>query len=244
MKTPILIALTALCLTASIAHAQTAANKSEGVQLKDIPDIGPLFRSSPRTLADQSLFGPTMPPRPRLPPTNSVSLKISVLPTPKGEVFQLEAAGQSRAAILKKITDVMGARAVIDPQLEKKFVITQVFRGLSWDDLLSSVNYGVEMVKSPSGTYFFADKPFDLASAEPFNYDLQTRDFADRESKLRADPRFDPFVFPRGGLDPKDRLGRPIEPQPHWEQREFNGHEFYYIPAPSNERLPEAEAPQ
>ena len=237
MKIQILIGLAAACAPSVVANAQTIPNQSYGVQLRDIPGIGPLFRApvTPVPFGNSSLFGPGMPPRPKLPAWNDIKLKLSVLKTPKGDVFQLEANGQSRAAILKKITDVMGVRAVIDPQLEKKITITQVFRGLSWDDLLASVNYGIEMVKSPSGTYFFADRPVGLAFNTPSNYSSQPDDLVDPTKNFRAGPRFDPFVYPYGGLPAPDLKGWgvPPVPQPHWEKREFNGHEFYYVPSPT-----------
>ncbi len=232
MKIQILIALGAVAALAGAANAQTADSKNGNVQLKDIPNIGESFRLSIEIGHSEQnpLFGSEMPPVPKRRFANNDKLKLSVLKSLKGDILQLEANEQSRAAILKKITDVMGVRAVIDPKLEKELTITQVFRGLSWDELLASFNFGVEMVKSPSGTYFFGDKPTGLNLKIPSNYSSQPNDYATEQKKLRQDPNFDPFVIPRGGLNPRDRMGRPIEPQPHWEKREFNGHEFYYIP--------------
>ncbi len=239
MKTPLFLALAALCAASSIAHAQTVENKGDGAQLRDIPNIGPLFRAPITPAAPgNSLFGLEMPPRPQLGANNQPRLRLSVLPSPQGEILQLEAVRQSRAAILRKITDVMGARAVIDPQLEKNWEITQVFRGLNWDELLSSMNYGVEMVKSPAGTYFFADKPIaESAFRTPLDFDTQPPAFADPSAKLREDPRYDPFVIPYGGLNPNLKgWGVEPQPQPDWQKREFNGHEFYYIPMPTAPR--------
>ncbi len=228
MKTQITIALAALAALAATANAQTIPDNGDGVQLRDIPNLGELFRS-PTNPYVQPLFGPEMPPRPKLDSASPAHIKISVLPTLQGEVFQVEAVRQSRAAILKKITDVMGVRAVIDPQLENKITLTQAFRGLNWDDLLASVNYGVEMVKSPAGTYFFADKP--VASGGTVTYrrmpDGTWQRADDSRDTLRITPRFDSFVFPRGGLNPDYQ---PPMPQSDWQKREFNGHEFYYIP--------------
>ena len=240
MKNQILIALSAVSVLSGAANAQTVPDNGDGVQLRDFLKVGPLFNFpiTPAPSDERSLFGPDMPPSPKIPPASTrtakfTKLKLSVLKSSKGDIFQLEVADQSRAAILKKITDVMGVRAVIDPQLEKEWIITQVFRGLSWDDLLRSVNYGVEMVKSPSGTYFFADKPIDSATFKiPSDYSSQPGDFVDPREELRKDPRFDPFVYPYGGLPAPGLKGWGVEPapQPGWEKREFNGHEFYYIP--------------
>ena len=235
MKTQLTLTLGVLCALSGIAHAQTYYGSSKGVQLKDIPDIGPLFRARPFIPSDNSLFGPEMPLRPKLDSTSFPRLTLSALPSPRGEVLQLEAVRQNRAAILKKITDVMGVRAVIDPRLEERIEITQVFRGLSWDDLLASVNYGVEMVKSPAGTYFFADAPITpLTLKIPSYYDLGNSNSSISEEQLRQDPRCDPFVYPFGGLPQPNLKGWGVEPkpQPNWEKREFNGHEFYHIPLP------------
>ena len=235
MKIQISLLLGAVAVLSGAANAQTVQDNGDGVQLCDIPKSGELFPFSVEIGHSEQnpLFGPDMPPVPKREFANNTKLKLSVLKSPKGDIVQLEANNQSRAAILKKITDVMGARAIIDPKLEKELTITQVFRGLSWDELLASVNFGVEMVKSPAGTYFFAAKSTGLT----FNYSPQLYDYAAEQEKLRQDPRFDPFIFPRGGLNPKDQMGRPIEPQPHWEKREFNGHDFYYIPG-----LPQLES--
>lgn len=232
MKTQILIALGAVAIFAGAANAQTVPSNGDGVHLRNVPDIGPLFRVPIRPVpsGESSLFGPDMPPRPKL-NSSPTSMKLSILKSPMGDVFQLEAVGQSRAAILKKITDIMGVRAVIDPALGKSFVITQVFRGLSWDELLAAMNFGVEMVKSPAGTYFFADKPFGMIYTFPLNDDSENERFLEKMEKLRKDPRYDPFVAPYGGLNPnlKGWNAEPI-PLPNWQKREFNGHDFYYIP--------------
>ena len=225
MKIQILIALGGVAALAGAAHAQDVQDKSNAPQLGNIPDLGEFFRA-PITRVNpyvNPLFGPEMPPRPQLERSNVARTKLSVLPSPRGEVFQLEAVNQNRAAILKKITDVMGVRAIIDPQLAKKIEITQVFRGLSWDELLASVNYGVEMVKSPAGTYFFADAPIALLTLKvPSNYDSRNPDSPSPEEQLRSGP----FVYE---INPSYQ---PPQPQPDWQKREFNGREFYRIPVP------------
>lgn len=226
MKTPFLLALGAVAALAGVANAQIIPNDGDGFQLRDIPDTNGLFRApiTPVPSEEQSLFGPDMPPRPKIPAWDNVKLKLSILKSPKGDVFQLEVNGQSRAAIVKKITDVMGVRAIIDPQLEKKIEITQVFRGLSWDELLASVNYGIEMVKSPSGTYFFADAPIaPLTLKIPLYYDSRDPTSPNLAKQLHSGP----FVYE---INPGYQ---PPQPQPDWEKREFNGHEFYYVPAPA-----------
>lgn len=232
MKTQILIALGAVAALSGAANAQNVPNNGD-VQLNSTPDIRSLFLG-PITVTpgvDASLFGPDMPPSPKSGDPNQATLKLSVLKSTKGDVFQLEVARQSRAVILKKVTDVMGVRAVIDPALARTFEITQVFRGLSWDELLTSMNYGIEMVKSPAGTYFFADKSTGLSFKFPSNYNSQSEELVDPREKLSKDPHFDPFVLPYGGLNPKLKgWGVEPKPQPHWQKREFNGHEFYYIP--------------
>lgn len=224
MKNSIAIALLGVAAIAGTAVAQTTAVPNGKVPLREIPGIGSLFG----TPSAGPLFGPEMPPRPPLGSTNIARLKLSVLPSPQGEILQLEAVRQSRAAILKKITDVMGVRAVIDPQLERSVEITQTFRGLSWDELLNSVNYGIEMVKSPAGTYFFADKPIEKATYRiPLNFDSQTPDAA----SLRGQGLY--FYDGSPTLELKERDAKP-KPQPGWEKREFGGHEFYYIPLPNS----------
>ena len=139
----------------------------------------------------------------------------------------------------------MGVRAVIDPALDKELLLTKVVRGRDFDELFAALSQSVEAVKSPAGTHFFALKPASENSGvfllqpdgtyrrfdgSPGLREVPQRvpsrngpfSFGPSESAPHLDPD---FVYPKNGLLPP--------PLPYWEKREFNGREFYFMPAPT-----------
>ncbi len=256
MKTTICLALGALCFTSGLASAQTFSNGDayDGVQLKDIPDFGPLFRARPQTGEHRKFqldkipgIGPLFrTPAQQPDEKRAKGTKLSVLQTPNGERLQVEAFQQSAGDILRKVTSVMGVRAVIDAKLNENSYPSLLFQGRDWDSLLVSlaVALKVEMVKSPAGTYFFASKiPSDspalfyqtpdgtLENADGLRLKLKDlldgRINPDSTKPNREEPGFIPFL----PLNPE-----PLQPQPDWQKREFNGRDYYFIPMPSLSR--------
>ena len=259
MKLQVTLFLGAACALTGAANAQTIDNKGGqvkdvsrigppfampsdndkvGIGLRDIPKIGQLFRSPALQLPNETnLFGPQMPPIPTLDSKQAAGTHIRVLQTEQGEVFQAEVVRQSMAEVLKKVTALMGVRAVIDPELEKQRLETKVFRGRNFDDLLSSLDSLVERVISPAGTYFFAAK---ARATGPIYFEImpdgtwRRRDDLQSPNQPKAEREQGPFRF-----GPNDTFSTP-KPQPEWEKREFNGREFYYIPAPNSAQSQEA----
>ncbi len=250
MKTQILFALGAVAALAATANAQTVPNNNDGVPLRDIPNIGPLFHAPiqlngeefvpPQWTGElpipldklpldvQLMFDPKLPAYPKLNTAQAAGTKIRVLQTYRGEIFQAEIVRQSTFDVLATITSVMGINAVIDPVLKNSRYSLAVVRAATWEDLLKIG--GAEMWKSSAGTYFFAAVPNRAIEKLMQDLDEQGKKYQLEREKLLNDPRYDPFVYPNGGLNPKDYFGRSVEPQPNWQKREFNGHEFYYIP--------------
>ena len=234
MKLPIFLTLAALCAASGIANAQenpSVQSQSKGVEFEPPQWKGELPSSLDKLpLNVQLTFDPKLPPYPRLNSAMAAGTKIRVLQTYRGPIIQAEVVRQSAGDVLRAATAMMGIRAVIDPELDKRRSAVEVVRVAQWEDLLRFG--GAEFWKSASGTYFFAAIPYITVQTQNQESDKVAEKYRLEREKMLADPRFDPFVMPRGGLDPKDRFGRPIEPQPDWETREFNGHEFYHIPLP------------
>ena len=218
------------------------------MRLRDIPKIGELFRdpSAPvRPLLvlpprdKNSLFGPQFPPVPTLDEAQEAGTRVRVLKVAGEEILQVEIVRQSVAQVLKQVTAVMGARAVIDPQLDAEQLTTRVLRGRSWDDMLRSFDPTVEMVKSAENTYFFAARPYRRSSVsfrllpdgtyQRYDHFSRSREIPLPDGPFSVEPRADPGIDPHFSW-PKNR--GPLVPQPDWQKREFNGQEFYFLPAP------------
>lgn len=232
MKIPILIALGGVAALAGAAHAQTQTSSIE------------------RDLENKYLA-----------PSAPSGVTIRTLKSGNNETaFYLIASKATAAQVLEHIAIVTGEGLVAAPALQNGEIKSFSASRFSLEGLIKSVTslYQIQSKEIAPGVRFFAPPPIESAGAWAYKdrlaakvRDEQLRDYnqqAQREKadadarenraqweELRADPRFDPFVFPRGGLDPKDRFGRPIEPQPDWEKREFNGHEFYHIPLPKTD---------
>ena len=268
MKLQLTLLVGAACALASAVRAQTVndqltnsgsvdlggqarsdinQNQRSGVRLRDIPNIpniGELFRDKSAPQRDENpLFGPQFPPAPNLDQTRAAGTRIRALKAAQGEILQIEIVRQSLGEVLRKVTAVMGVRAVIDPNLDKERLVTRVVRGRSWDELLAALSQSVEMVKSPAGTYFFAVKPnlqdsvtfLQLPDGTYRRFDglPSLRELPPRPPAQRGPFAFGPSVNPE--LDPefvRPKDGLPMPPLPNWQKREFNGREFYFVPAP------------
>ncbi len=210
MKIPILIALGALYLTASVANAQPANDNNGGVQLKDIPDNVPLLRSNPYLDLGQK---------------QTAGTHLRVAPGARGQIMQVEIVRQDSGEALRQLAAVLGVSIVIDPAIQFLPAKTRsLYFNYVGDDVFESIsnalvrNEAAEKWKSSAGTYFFVAKPtptLDELEQQLDKYRL--------ESEKRRE-NADPFVFGT----PKQ-----VEPQPHWQKREFNGREFYYVPGPN-----------
>ena len=224
MKTTILIALSAVAALAATAGAQTADSKNGNVQLKDIPNIGPLFRDNPSFDLNRN---------------KTAGTRLRMERTPDGEILQIEIVEQNSGEALRQIAAVLGANIVIDPAIQFLPATTRTFylndtTGDVFDFLSGFIvrNEPVEKWKSSAGTYFFAAKP-----AETRLYVLQGAG----KPQLRLEggtpsPNPDPFVI---NITP---FAQPrVEPQPHWEKHEFNGNAVYFIPLPSSVKSTESK---
>lgn len=237
MKTQILIALGAVAVLAGVANAQTVPGNGDGVHLKKAPDFGPLLRPPMKPAPQhnssdfQFKFIPNVGPSSGAPVTRlfpdldgkqMAGTRLTVVKSPEGRLLQVESAERSIGDVLRTVTEVMGVQAIIDPKLQTRSLANLVFRGKDFDDLLDLMSraLNIEMVKSPEGTYFFASKPASSqqTSKKPGNLRNGPFLFEPSENTPNPDPDFSP-------LHPK-----PIQPQHNWEKRDFNGHEFYYIP--------------
>ena len=172
MKTPIFVTAAALCATCGLASAQTAPRQSDknssgdGVHLRDVPGIGGLFRAPI----------PPVPVKPipelELDLNQPAGTHLKSLKFAGEDVLQVEAVRQSLGEILRTVTNVMGVRAIIDPELQRKSFFSLTFRGKDFDDLLANMTRSlqVEMVKSPVGTYFFADASTSARTSPTFGF--------------------------------------------------------------------------
>ena len=173
MKLQLTLLVGAACTLTGVAHGQVANDQQPGVQLREVPGIGAVLRagSAPPRAPFQtprynptSLFGSRLPPIPRLDASQNAGTRVQVLKIEDAEILQVEIVRQSIADVLKEITLLMGARAVIDPQLGQEQLSARVVRARDWDELLHSFGEAVEVVKSPEDTYFFAARPYRLSS--------------------------------------------------------------------------------
>ena len=223
MKTSILIALGAVAALSGAARAQSSLDRQ--LEAKDFA-----LRATP-----------------------GVTLRARRL-SEDATAYYLVATKASAAQVLEHIARVTGERLIAAPALRNSELKTFAANGSSLQDLIELTTSLYQLASKPiaPGARLFAFSPIESAGQWAYKdrlksevRDEQLADYnaqAQRErnqiearaeqEKLRADPRYDPFVFPRGGLDPKDRFGRSIEPQPDWEKREFNGREFYFVPLP------------
>ena len=213
MKMQILIALGAVAARCRHGARTNCPERAFDVRFnfETIPDIGKFFRSPILRF-------------PQLDENQLAGTRLKVLKSPSGDTLQVESGQQSLGDVLRKITAIMGVRAVVDPKLNENSFASLVFRGKDFDDLLSSMTQalGVEMVKSPSGTYFFAAKTISSQPTPQKPRDLRNGPFlfGPSENTPNPDPDFSP-------LNPK-----PFAPQPNWEKREFNGQPYYNMPLP------------
>ena len=225
VKTQILVALGAVAIFAGAAHAQI---KGEGRFTFD--SLPQSWTGDAPVPADtwpmklQSDFDPKLPTLPVLSAAQTASVKLRVVPTYKGEMLQVEASNQSMKDILQRVTDTWGIRAVIDPTLAQQHLDSAVFRAPTPQHLLDIIcEFSIKQFKWIDGSLYFVDKvnpDFTVALSENrANAQLQEL-IAEQETKFRD---ADPFTIRPGTL-------KPPTPQPNWEKREFNGHEFYYIP--------------
>ena len=229
MKTQILIALGAVAALASTAHAQVEPNNGNGIQLRKIPKVEESF---------PNLSG-NRPEGTRLEILNS-NIVIFIVRQDSGQA-------------LRQIAKVLGVKIVIDPEI--KFLPPKT-RSLTFnkldEDIFGDVSRAIigaeniEMVKSLSGTYFFAAKSVPIQGPRLY---YQTPD----GTYKRADPLLPPRDFriiprPFDGAplpsDPNEKSPRidpdftwpknfgTIQPLPNWEKREFNGNPYYHMPLP------------
>ena len=213
--------LAAVAALAATANAQTKPSQSIEDFLRNNPDF----------------LKKTKTPGVRLFTTPGPSGFIGGSFTPK---FTIEIVQQNSKAALRKLAEVLGANLVIDPAIQ--FLPAQT-RTLYFFDVKEDAfadasdvicrDEPIERWKSSAGTYFFAAKPAatSLQIAPLFRLPLSENPTQPDETPAWQG---DLFVYPFGGLPQLDLKGwgSKATPQPGWEKREFNGHEFYYIPAP------------
>lgn len=133
--------------------------------------------------------------------------------------YQLEAQRQSLGDVLETIALAGDIKVMVDPALKNHHFLNLRMTSFSLEDLLirvSQTDSKVEMWKSPSGTFFFSEKPATFVP-QPLRDPVTP--------KLLPDPEADPFVLPRF-RDKKQ------EPESHWGKIPFNGHDVYIIPLP------------
>ena len=227
MKTSTLIVLSAVVATAATSQAQNSTERQ----------------------LERKYFAPNAP--------SGVTLRT--IKTAKGEpTIYLAASKATAAQVLRHIAVVTGERLITAPALQNGEVKTWSTIRDSPEELIKSVVslYQIQSVEIAPGVRLFAPLPIESAGQWAYkdrlaskvrgeqlaDYNRQVqreKNEADARAnrgeweKLRADPRYDPFVAPNGGLNPDYQ---PPKPQPGWDKREFNGHEFYYVPAPTEPR--------
>ena len=236
MKTPISIALfavAALSATAATAPAQTpeqAPLKGEArFEIDALPqswtgDAPIPVGTLPMKL--QSNFDAKLPALPSVNQTQTAGVKLSVVPTYRGPMLQVEAADQSMKDVLQTVTDNWGIRAVIDPALSQQHFANAVFRAPTPQDLLDTIcEFSVKQFSWRDGSLYFVDKvnaDFTIALSENRANARLEKLIAEQQNQARSSDPFwiNPAYKPR------------LTPQSDWEKREFNGHEFYYVPLP------------
>ena len=224
MKIQILIALSAVAALSSAANAQTQ-NNGDGVQLRDIPELGKSFPN----LSGNRLEGT------RLEMLNS-NLVVFIVRQDSGQA-------------LRQLAKVLGVKIVIDPEI--KFLPPKT-RSLTFNKLDEDVfgdvsraiirTENIEMVKSPLGTYFFATKPAPPSGGSSMLFQMPNGTWQ-RFERLPQDAPYQlpgvPFTLEPGEnlphIDPDfvwpKNFGR-VQPLPYGEKREFNGRPFYNMPMP------------
>ena len=227
MKTPIIIALFAVAASAATAGAQTQPNGEGRIIFDALPQswLGEApVPASTLPLNLQTNFDERLPALPAFDAERAAGVKLRVVPTSRGQMLQVEASDRSMKDVLQTVTDVWGLRAVIDPALEGQHLTSAVFRAPTPQDLLDIIcEFSVKQFKWDDGSLYFVDKvnpDFLVALSENRANDRLEKLIAEREKQKRD---ADPF-YPR--------FRKPLEAQPGWEKREFNGHEFFFIPAP------------
>ena len=201
------------CLVPSVANAQTKP---------DAPVAAPQPTAPQSTLEDY-LRSPAA--QRMLDSTRPEGVKFFALPVEQSRRFSVEIVRRDSEVALRTLAEVMGVRIVIDPAI--KFLPPKT-RTIAFnyvdEDVFGQVSRylvrseEIEMWKSAAGTYFFAAKPKVTANPKPGELNITQSGPPTRHP--------DPFVVNPGNW-------KPVEPQPGWEKREFNGHEFFYIPAPT-----------
>jgi hypothetical protein len=151
------------------------------------------------------------------------SLRIRDLSVRDIHIFQLEVQRQSVGDVLEAIAAAADIRVVVDPVLKDHHFLSLNMNSLTLEDLLvqvSKTDARVEMWKSTSGTYFFAETPAGNIT-KPMLEQIQP--------KLAPDRERDPFVIPAIPY-------KKFEPKSHWGIIPFNGHDIYVLPLPSTPR--------
>ena len=224
MKTQFLVALGAVAALAGAAHAQVKGEAR--LEFDALPQSWTGTAPMPADTLPmklQSDFDPKLPVLPALNEAQVAGVKLSVVPTYRGQMLQVEATDRSMKDVLQTVTDVWGLRAVIDPNLAQQHLAGAVFRAPTPRDLLDIIcEFSVKQLAWSDGSLYFVDKvnpDFTVALSENrANAQLQ-RLIAEQETKFRG---ADPFNFGPGTKKPMPRFD--------WQKREFNEHEFYYSP--------------
>ncbi len=226
MKIPFTLALLAVAALAATSQAQI---KSEGrIEFDALPKSWTGDAPVPAAtypLKLQTDFDAKLPAWPDFAELRAAGVKLSVVPTYGGPMLQVEASDRSMKDVLQTVTDVWGLRAVIDPTLAQQHLANAVFRAPTPQALLDIIcEFSVKQLPWSDGSLYFVDKVnpgFTVALSEN-RADAQLQKLInEQQAKARG---ADPF-YPR--------LRKPLQPQPGWEKREFNGHEFFFIPAPN-----------
>ena len=219
MKNQLVLASGILCALSGVARAQTADGTPPAQSLKHY------LRDNPMSL--RMLDG-----------TRPDGVRLFASPSEKRQTIYVEIVRKDGEAALRSLAAVLGARIVIDPEI--KFLPPQT-RSLTFnyvdEDVFEQVSRAlvrseaIETWKSAAGTYFFAAK---AAVVPPPNEPTKNQQTESNGliplSSLQLEPSVpsrhpDPFVLSPG-------VWKPVVPQPSWEKREFNGHDFYWIPLP------------
>ena len=214
MKTPIIIALFAVAASAATAGAQTT---------EKLP-----LPSQPRTLKDSLRQNSYLPDS-----TRSAGVLLFATPGAQNSksLMTIVITRQDGEQALRQLAHIFGAAIVIDPAIRFRPAQTRTIQFSDVkDDVFGDLSdylirgEAIEKWKSASGTYFFAALP---GVTEAITRDEQEN--ARQEHLKKEQLPTGLFDLPSIKLIPENQ--RPT-PQPGWEKREFNGHEFFFIPAP------------
>lgn len=172
----------------------------------------------------------------------SPGVKLESISVSERERVRLSIVEISVGEALQQIALQTGARFVVAPTLMARPAVTLSVVAGSLDEAVDVLCRSQDIKKSElvPGATLFAPQP--LLSVNRGLYQSQLRRDVRRQQNLRyarnnpdarlaSRPNYnsDPFVIWAG--PPKK-----VVPQPDWEKREFNGHEFYKIPLPLKER--------